>query len=175
MVKETIKHSHSIDILVNNAGITRDNLLMRMQEDEWDLVLKVNLKSVFVCTKAVSRYMMKQKSGAIVNIASIIGITGNPGQANYAASKAGIIGLTKSNAKEFARKGVRVNAVAPGYIQTRMTDELTEEQTRNILQYVPMQRMGTPDDVAEAVVFLCSEESSYITGQVLVVDGGMVM
>lgn len=165
----------SIDILVNNAGITRDNLMMRMKEGEWDAVLTVNLKSVFVCTKAVSRFMMKQKSGAIVNIASVIGIMGNAGQANYAASKAGVIGLTKSNAKEFASRGIRVNAVAPGYIRTKMTEELSEEQTQNIMAYVPLKRMGTPDDVADAVAFLSGAGAGYITGQVLVVDGGLVM
>ncbi len=178
-VTETVtalsKEKEGIDILVNNAGITRDNLLMRMDEGDWDLVLKVNLKSAFVCTKAVSRFMLKQKSGSIVNIASVIGVMGNPGQANYAASKAGMIGLTKSNAKEFAKKGVRVNAVAPGYIQTKMTDKLTDEQKEGILQYVPLKRMGTPDDVANAVSFFCSEDAGYITGQVLIVDGGLVM
>ncbi|MFH1707706.1 MAG: 3-oxoacyl-[acyl-carrier-protein] reductase [Planctomycetota bacterium] len=165
----------TIDVLVNNAGITRDNLMLRMDEADWDLVLKVNLKSVFVCTKAVARYMLKQKGGSIVNIASVIGLMGNAGQANYAASKAGIIGLTKANAKEFARKGVRVNAVAPGYIQTKMTEALTEEQKAAILRYVPLQRMGTPADVADAVAFLAGDDSAYMTGQVLVVDGGLVM
>lgn len=173
--KSIYKEKGSIDILVNNAGITRDNLMLRMKEDEWDAVLNVNLKSVFACTKAISRFMMKQKSGTVVNIASVIGIMGNAGQANYAASKAGIIGLTKSNAKEFASRGIRVNAVAPGYIRTRMTEELSEEQTRDIMQYVPLKRMGSPEDVANAVVFLAGEDASYITGQVLVVDGGMVM
>jgi len=173
--KSIYEEKGSIDILVNNAGITRDNLMLRMKEDEWDAVLNVNLKSVFACTKAISRFMMKQKSGAVVNIASVIGIMGNAGQANYAASKAGIIGLTKSNAKEFASRGIRVNAVAPGYIRTRMTEELSEEQTRDIMQYVPLKRMGSPEDVANAVVFLAGEDASYITGQVLVVDGGLVM
>ena len=164
-----------IDILVNNAGITRDNLIMRMKEDEWDRVLAINLKGTFNFTKAVSRYMMKVRSGRIVNIASVIGIGGNVGQANYAASKGGVIALTKSAAKEFAPRNINVNAVAPGFIQTAMTEVLNDEVKNKMMERIPLQRLGTTKDVADAVLFLVSDASSYITGQVLVVDGGMLM
>jgi len=164
-----------IDILVNNAGITRDNLLIRMKDEDWDLVLKINLKGVFLCTKAVGRFMCKARSGAIVNIASVVGLMGNPGQANYSASKAGVIGLTKTSAKEFSGRGVRVNAVAPGYIKTAMTDKLSEEVRQQMLNVIPLGDFGTAEDVAEAVGFLASPAAKYVTGQVLTVDGGMVM
>jgi len=164
-----------VDILVNNAGITKDNLSLRMSDSDWDAVINVNLKGTFNCTKAVSRVMMKQRSGKIVNIASIIGIIGNPGQANYSASKAGIIALTKTTAKEFASRNININAVAPGYIQTEMTAKLPEEVRQKMLALIPLGRMGQPEDVANACLFLASEEASYITGQTIVVDGGMVM
>ena len=164
-----------VDVLVNNAGITRDNLILRMKEDEWDAVLSVNLKGAFICTKVFSRYMLKKKSGRIINISSVIGLMGNAGQANYSASKAGLIGLTKSAAKEFASRGVTVNVVAPGYIQTAMTEALSEEMRTAMLSTVPLGTAGTPRDVASAVLFLASEEAGYITGHVLQVDGGMVM
>lgn len=164
-----------IDILVNNAGITKDNLMLRMKEDDWDAVLNVNLKGTFNCTKVISRIMMKQRSGKIVNIASIIGIIGNAGQANYAASKAGIIALTKTTAKEFASRGINVNAVAPGFIQTEMTAKLSEEVKQKMLDLIPLGKLGNPLDIANLCVFLTSEEASYITGQTIVVDGGMVM
>jgi 3-oxoacyl-[acyl-carrier protein] reductase len=164
-----------IDILVNNAGITRDNLIMRMSEEEWDAVLDVNLKSVFNCSKAVCRLMMKQRSGRIINISSVAGLVGNAGQANYSASKAGIIGLTKTLAKEFASRGILVNAIAPGFIRTKMTDVLPEDQRAALLKLIPLERIGEPEDVANAVLFLASPLASYITGQVLPVDGGMAM
>jgi len=164
-----------IDILVNNAGITKDTLMVRMSEEDWDAVLSVNLKGAFLFTKAATRPMMKQRSGIVVNIASIIGLIGNAGQCNYAASKAGMIALTKSVAKELASRNVRVNAVAPGFIQTKMTDALTEEVRAKMLEVVPLKRMGTSEDVANAVLFLASDASSYMTGQVLTVSGGMVM
>jgi len=164
-----------IDILVNNAGITRDNLLMRMSEEEWDAVLAVNLKSVFNCCKAASRLMLKQKGGRIINISSVVGLMGNAGQANYAASKAGIIGLTKSLAKEFASRNITVNAVAPGFIKTKMTEVLKEDAREALIKMIPLGRLGEPEDVANAVLFLASPLASYITGQVLTVDGGMVM
>lgn len=164
-----------VDILVNNAGITKDNLMLRMSDGDWDTVINVNLKGTFNCTKAVSKVMIKQRSGKIVNIASIIGIIGNAGQANYSASKAGIIALTKTTAKEFASRNINVNAVAPGFIQTDMTAKLTEEVKQKMLEVIPMNKLGVPQDVANACVFLASEEASYITGQTIVVDGGMVM
>ena len=164
-----------IDILVNNAGITRDALIPRMSEQDWDLVIDTNLKGTFNCTKAVTRTMLKQKSGKIVNVASVMGLIGNPGQANYSASKAGIIGLTKTTAKELGSRGINVNAIAPGFIQTAMTDELSESVRNNIASQIPLTRLGTPEDVAKLVLFLCTDESSYITGQVINVDGGMVM
>lgn len=164
-----------IDILVNNAGITRDNLLLRMKEQEWDDVLNINLKGVFNCTKAVSKYMLKQREGKIISISSIVGLQGNAGQANYAAAKAGIIGFTKSMAKELGSRGIRVNAIAPGFIQTDMTQVLNEEVKKSLLQSIPLQRVGKPEDIAKAAVFLASTESDYITGQVIVVDGGMAI
>ena len=164
-----------VDILVNNAGITKDNLLLRMSETEWDAVLSVNLKGTFNCIKAVSKAMVKQRAGKIINIASIIGIIGNPGQANYSASKAGIIALTKTAAKELASRNINVNAVAPGFIQTEMTARLPEDLKQKMLNVIPMQKFGTPLDVANLCLFLASEEASYITGQAIIVDGGMVM
>lgn len=175
MVKETISVFGSLDILVNNAGITRDNLLMRMKEEEWDAVINTNLKGVFLCTKAVTRQMMKQRSGRIINVASIVGVSGNPGQANYVAAKAGVIGLTKTTARELASRGINVNAVAPGFITTDMTDKLSEDIKAEMLKQVPLARFGKPQDVARVVTFLASEDSSYMTGQTLHIDGGMVM
>lgn len=174
-LKDVSERFGSLDILVNNAGITRDNLIMRMSEEDWDKVIQVNLKSVFACTKAACRIMMKQRSGRIINIASVIGVMGNAGQANYAASKAGIIGLTKSTAKELASRGITCNAIAPGYIQTAMTDKLPEEVKEQMLKSIPLARMGTPEDVANIVLFLASDLADYVTGQVIKVDGGMVM
>jgi 3-oxoacyl-[acyl-carrier protein] reductase len=164
-----------IDILVNNAGITRDGLLMRMSEEDWDAVLTVNLKGTFVCTKAVSRIMMKQRSGSIINIASVVGLMGNAGQANYAASKGGVIAFTKSVAKELASRNIRANAVAPGFISSKMTDALSDEVRQKMLDAIPLASFGSPQDVANAVAFLASDQSSYITGQVISVNGGMVM
>lgn len=164
-----------IDILVNNAGVTRDNLLMRMSEEDWDEVLDVNLKSVYNTCKSLARSMMKARSGSIINITSVIGLIGNAGQANYAASKAGMIGFTKSIAKEFASRGIRANCVAPGYIETQMTEVLPPEVKAGILTKIPLGRIGLPNDIAQAVLFLASDASCYITGQVLAVDGGMVM
>jgi len=164
-----------LDILVNNAGITRDNLLLRMSEVEWDAVINVNLKGTFNCTKAASKVMVKQRGGRIINIASIIGIIGNSGQANYSASKAGIIALTKTTAKELASRNINVNAVAPGFIQTEMTAKLSQDLRNKMLSTIPLLRFGSPLDVANICLFLASEESSYITGQTIVVDGGMVM
>ncbi|MBI2860393.1 MAG: 3-oxoacyl-[acyl-carrier-protein] reductase [Chloroflexi bacterium] len=162
-----------IDILVNNAGITRDQLLMRMSEEDWDRVLAVNLKSVFLCTKAAVRHMVKQRWGRIVSMASIVGIVGNAGQANYAAAKAGIIGLTKTVSREVASRGITANAIAPGFIDTQMTQKLEEAQRQELMKRIPAGYLGTPGDVAEAVAFLASEEAKYITGQVLSVDGGI--
>jgi 3-oxoacyl-[acyl-carrier protein] reductase len=164
-----------IDILVNNAGITRDALIPRMSEQDWDLVIDTNLKGTFNCTRAVTRTMLKQKSGKILNVASVMGLIGNPGQANYSASKAGIIGLTKTTAKELGSRGINVNAIAPGFIQTAMTDGLSESVRNTIASQIPLSRLGTPEDVAKLVLFLCTDDSSYITGQVINVDGGMVM
>lgn len=165
----------SIDILVNNAGITRDNLLMRMKEEEWDDVMNTNLKGVFLCTKAVTRQMMKQRAGRIINIASIVGVAGNAGQANYVAAKAGVIGLTKTTAKELASRNILVNAIAPGFITTEMTAELPEELKAGMMTQIPLAKLGQPEDIAKAVVFLASDDSQYITGQTLHIDGGMVM
>jgi 3-oxoacyl-[acyl-carrier protein] reductase len=164
-----------VGILVNNAGITRDNLLLRMKDEEWDQVLQVNLKGAFNMTRAVSRGMMKRREGAILNVSSVIGLTGNAGQANYAASKAGLIGFTKSVAKELASRGVRCNAVAPGFIQTAMTEALGPEVVEALQGQIPMGRLGDPEDVARVVRFLAGPSASYITGQVLAVDGGMVL
>lgn len=164
-----------IDILVNNAGLTRDGMLVRMGEGDWDLVIDVNLKGAFLMTKLMSRGMMKRRWGRIINVASVVGIIGNKGQANYAASKAGLIGLTKAVAKELASRNVLINAVAPGFIDTDMTRQLPEAARQVLMEQIPLQRLGTPDDVAAAVLFLASDLASYITGQVLVIDGGMVM
>ncbi len=173
LAKETIARYGRIDILVNNAGIARDQLLMRMSEEDWDRVLEVDLKSVFLCTRAVLRQMLKQRWGRIISIASIVGLVGNPGQANYAAAKAGIIGFTRSIAKEVASRKITVNAIAPGFIDTEMTRNLAEDQRKELMARIPLGRLGSPDDVAEAVAFLASEQAGYITGQVLAVDGGM--
>jgi 3-oxoacyl-[acyl-carrier protein] reductase len=174
-VEQTVKEFGALDIMVNNAGITRDNLLIRMSDDDWQKVISINLTGVFNGVKSAARAMLRQKRGSIVNIASVVGIMGNAGQANYSASKAGVIGLTKSAARELAKKGVRVNAVAPGYIVTRMTEQLSEEARTSLQQQIPMQRLGMPEDVADAVLFLASDASAYITGHVLSVDGGMAM
>ncbi|RJP93951.1 MAG: 3-oxoacyl-[acyl-carrier-protein] reductase [Desulfobacteraceae bacterium] len=162
-----------VDVLVNNAGITKDSLLLRMKESDWDDVIRVNLKGTFNCTKAVARLMLKQRYGRIINISSVVGVTGNSGQANYAASKAGIIGLTKSAARELASRGVTVNAIAPGFIKTDMTAEIFEKMESDILSQIPLARVGTPEDVAGVAVFLASESADYITGQVIHVNGGM--
>ena len=174
MVKETIEKFEKIDVLVNNAGITKDNLLMRMSEEEFDKVIQINLKGTYLVTKEVTRYMMKKKKGSIVNLASVVGVAGNAGQCNYAASKAGIIGLTKSVAKELASRNIRANAVAPGFIETDMTNVLKDEIKENINSQIPLKRMGTAREVAELVYFLGEDSSSYITAQVINVDGGMI-
>jgi len=174
-IDEAIKDLGGVDILVNNAGITRDNLLLRMSEKEFDDVISINLKSVFNYTKAVLRPMIQQKYGRIINIASVVGIIGNAGQANYAASKAGVIGFTKSTAREVASRGITVNAVAPGFIETDMTSKLNDKQREALLNNIPMSRLGTPEDIAKVVGFLSSDEAAYITGQVIAVDGGMTM
>ncbi|KAF6604148.1 3-oxoacyl-[acyl-carrier-protein] reductase [Bacillus velezensis] len=175
MMKEAVAAFSSIDILVNNAGITKDNLLMRMKENEWDDVININLKGVFNCTKAVTRQMMKQRSGRIINVSSIVGVSGNPGQANYVAAKAGVIGLTKSSAKELASRNITVNAIAPGFISTDMTDKLSKEVQDEMLKQIPLARFGDPSDISSVVTFLASEGSRYMTGQTLHIDGGMVM
>jgi 3-oxoacyl-[acyl-carrier protein] reductase len=175
MVEKVLSSWGKIDILVNNAGITRDALLIRMKEADWDAVLDINLKGVFHCTKAVLPGMTKQRSGKIVNIASIVGVMGNAGQANYVASKAAVIGLTKTTAREYASRGIAVNAVAPGFIQTAMTDALSQDVRQRLMEQIPLGRLGTPQDVANAVLFLVSEQAAYITGQVLHVNGGMLM
>jgi len=174
-VERVVAEFGSLDVMVNNAGITRDNLLIRMSEDEWQKVISINLTGVFNGVKCAARVMMKQKRGSIINMASVVGLMGNAGQANYAASKAGVIGLTKAAARELAKRGVRVNAVAPGYIVTRMTEQLGEEAKAALQQQIPLQRLGQPEDVAEAVLFLAGEASGYTTGHVLNVDGGMAM
>ncbi|MBP2256164.1 3-oxoacyl-[acyl-carrier-protein] reductase [Virgibacillus alimentarius] len=175
MVKEVIGQFGTMDILVNNAGVTKDNLLMRMKPEEFDQVININLKGVFLCTKAVTRQMMKQKAGKIINVSSIVGVSGNPGQANYVAAKAGVIGLTKSTAKELASRNIHVNAVAPGFISTDMTDELTKEQKESMLSMIPLAKLGSAEDVAKTVRFLASDDANYITGQTIHIDGGMVM
>jgi len=175
MVKRVVETFGSVDILVNNAGITRDNLIMRMKEDDWDAVISTNLKGVFNTTKAATRPMMKQRQGKIINVASVVGIMGNAGQANYVAAKAGVIGLTKSTARELAPRNVTVNAVAPGFITTDMTSELPAEVKEAMLKEIPLARFGQAEDVAKVVAFLASDASAYMTGQVLRVDGGMVM
>ncbi len=175
MVQAAVDRFSKIDILINNAGITRDNLLVRMSEAEWDAVLDTNLKGVFNCTKAVAKLMMRQRTGKIVNMSSVMGIVGNVGQANYSASKGGVIAFTKSVAKELGSRGINVNAVAPGFIQTAMTEEMPEDARKGIEDRIPLRRLGTPEDVAEVVLFLCSDASSYITGQVIAVDGGLAM
>ena len=175
MVKTVVDTFGGIDILVNNAGITRDGLLMRMKDEDWDAVLNTNLKSIFLCTKAVSKLMMKKRSGRIVNMSSVVGVNGNAGQANYSAAKAGAIGFTKSMAKELAGRGITVNAIAPGFIQTDMTAVLPEAVKESMAKSIPLGRLGAPEDIAGTVLFLVSDCASYITGQVINVDGGMVM
>ena len=170
-----IEERGKIDCLINNAGITRDNLLLRMREEEWRMVLEINLTGTFICTQKVFKYMMKARSGSIINIASVIGIMGNAGQANYAASKGGIIAFTKSCAKEFASRNIRVNAVAPGFIETEMTAKLPESVVEGYAKAIALQKMGKPEDVAKLCLFLASEDSAYITGQTIAVDGGLVM
>jgi len=173
LVDDLAEQYGHIDVLVNNAGITRDGLMMRMSDDDWDLVLKVNLKSAFIGTRAVSRYMVRQRSGSIINISSYAGVCGNRGQANYSASKAGLVGLTKTTAKEFAVKNVRCNAIAPGFIRTDMTEVLPQQAKDMAMEQIPLKRFGEASDVAKAAAFLASDQSAYITGQVLSVDGGM--
>ncbi|HKJ68778.1 MAG TPA: 3-oxoacyl-[acyl-carrier-protein] reductase [bacterium] len=175
LIDATLEHHDTIDVLVNNAGITRDNILLRLKEKDWDDVLNTNLKGTFLCTKSVSRQMLKQRAGRIINISSVVGITGNAGQTNYGASKAGILGLTKSTAQELASRGITVNAIAPGYIETEMTENLTATQKEQLAARIPLGYIGQPDDVAGVAVFLASPAARYITGQVFRVDGGMVM
>jgi 3-oxoacyl-[acyl-carrier protein] reductase len=175
LVEEAEAGLGQVDILVNNAGLTRDNILFRIKDDDWDAVLNANLRGAFVAIRAASRGMMKRRWGRIINIASVVGLTGNKGQANYSASKAGLIGLTKSVAKELGSRNILVNAVAPGFIETDMTAAMTPEARAGLSQQIPLERLGSPQDVASAVTFLASEHASYMTGQVLVVDGGMVM
>ncbi len=175
LVKNIVEDKGRMDILVNNAGITRDGLILRMKEDDWDLVMDINLKGAFNGIKAVMRSMMKQKSGRIINISSVVGLTGNAGQANYAASKAGLIGLTKSTAKELSSRGITVNCIAPGYIATDMTDKLSDAVKENLNKQIPLGRIGSPDDIAHMALYLASDEAGYITGQTIAVDGGIVM
>lgn len=175
MIDETVEKFGRIDILVNNAGITKDNLVLKMTEDDFDTVIDTNLKGTFLCMKQVYRLMMKQRYGRIINMSSVIGVSGNAGQVNYAASKAGVIGMTKSLARELGTRGVTVNAIAPGFIETEMTDVLSDKVKQEIEGQIPLKRMGQVQDVAEAVAFLASDKAAYITGQVLHVDGGMVM
>lgn len=175
LINTTVAEFGKIDILVNNAGITRDGLMLRMSEEDWDSVLDINLKGAFNCIKTAAKAMMKKRSGSIINIASIVGVTGNAGQANYSASKAGLIGLTKTVAKEFSSRNIRCNAVAPGFIESHMTDVLTDEVKKQYFDAIPLSRFGTTEDVAKAVLFLASDLSAYITGQTINVDGGLVM
>ena len=175
IVTDIFKEYGSIDILVNNAGITNDNLLMRMSDDQWDSVLNINLKGSFTCTRSVIKYMMKKKSGRIINITSIVGLTGNAGQANYAASKAGLIGMTKSIAKEVASRGITANCVAPGWIETAMTEQLNDNVKNKFLSQIPTGKIGYPKDIANTVIFLASKEAEYITGQTITVDGGRII
>tara|TARA_B110000014_G_C20101820_1_gene578512 strand:- start:1172 stop:1915 length:744 start_codon:yes stop_codon:yes gene_type:complete len=175
LVKDIIEKHGRIDILINNAGITSDNLLMRMSEDDWDNVLNINLKAAFTAIKVASRTMIKQRSGRIINISSVVGLIGNAGQVNYAASKAGLIGMTKSVAKEFASRGITANCIAPGYVETEMTNKLKDEVKSSLNEQIPLGRIGNVEDIAYAVAFLASDEACYITGQTLAVDGGMVM
>ncbi|MCZ8512460.1 3-oxoacyl-[acyl-carrier-protein] reductase [Paenibacillus filicis] len=175
MFKQVLEAFGRVDILVNNAGITRDNLIMRMKEEEFDQVIETNLKGVFNCVKAATRPMMKQRSGRIINISSVVGALGNPGQVNYVAAKAGVIGMTKAAAKELASRGITVNCVAPGFIETDMTDKLSEELRAQLQQQIPLARLGQPEDIAKAVRYLASEDASYLTGQTIHVDGGMYM
>ena len=175
VVKKGVEEFGKIDVLVNNAGITRDNLLMRMSEEEFDKVIEINLKGTYIVTKAVTKYMMKKRTGRIINLSSVVGVVGNAGQCNYSASKAGIIGFTKSVAKELASRNIRANAIAPGFIETDMTAVLSDSVKENIHNQIPLKRMGTAKEVANLIYFLGSDESSYITGQVINVDGGMVM
>ncbi len=175
LVKTALDTFGKLDILVNNAGITRDNLLMRMKEEEFDQVIETNLKGVYNCLKAVTRPMMKQRTGTIINISSVVGVLGNAGQANYVAAKAGVIGLTKSAARELASRGITVNCVAPGFIETDMTDKLTDEMKSSMLGQIPLAKLGQPEDIARVVTFLAGDGASYMTGQTIHVDGGMVM
>jgi 3-oxoacyl-[acyl-carrier protein] reductase len=175
MIEAAVEKFGRVDILVNNAGITRDGLLLRMKDEDWDAVLTVNLKGAFICSRAAAKVMAKQRSGRIINIASVVGQMGNAGQANYCASKAGLIGLTKSNARELAKRNVTVNAVAPGFIQTAMTEALPEKVRQELAAQIPLERLGRAEDIANAVVFLAAERSGYITGQVIGVNGGMYM
>ena len=175
IVTNIFKEYGSIDILVNNAGITNDTLLMRMSDDQWDSVLNINLKGSFTCTRSVIKYMMKKKSGRIINITSIVGLTGNAGQANYAASKAGLIGMTKSIAKEVASRGITANCVAPGWIETAMTEQLSDDVKNKFLSQIPTGKIGYPKDIANTVIFLASKEAKYITGQTITVDGGRII
>ncbi len=175
LIKQTIETFGKIDVLVNNAGITRDNLLLRLSEEDWDAVLDTNLKGAFNCIKACTKPMMKQRSGTIINITSVVGLMGNAGQVNYAASKAGMVGLTKSVAKELASRNIRVNAVAPGFIETDMTDDLPEKTKEELINSIPLSKLGSAQDVAELVLFLSSQKAKYITGQTINVDGGMII